>query len=386
MQKKFSFYLKGYFERTDKIFWIIAISISIYSLLLISSVSRNSNFGYFKVQLFSIILGYLGAFLITKSDYRFLSKYWYIGAGICIFLILCTFLFGSSVTGDSGVDAKAWIKLPGGITFQPSELAKIGFIISFSKHLSILKENGELKYFGKVALLGVHALIPMLLTHLQGDDGAAVIFFCMFLVMSFAAGVQLRYFAGIFVSGGLFIPILWKYVLAEYQKQRLLSQLNPDADPLGMGFQQIQGKLSIGSGKIFGQGLFQGPRVGYGSVPIQQSDFIFSVVGEELGFIGCLLVIGLIVALLFRTLQIAYKSSDYLGSYICFGFFGMIVSQAIFNLGMCLSLLPVMGVTLPFFSSGGSSAACLYLGLGLVQSVFMQKNEEAMVENYEEQV
>jgi len=385
MQKKISLELKGYFERTDRIFWMISITISIYSLLLISSVSRNSNFGYFKIQLFSIILGYLGAFLITKSDYRFLCKYWYIAAGICIFLILCTFLFGSSVTGDSGVDAKAWIKLPGGITFQPSELAKIGFIISFSKHLSILKENGELKYFGKVALLGVHALIPMLLTHLQGDDGAAVIFFCMFLVMSFAAGIQLRYFAGIFVSGCLFIPVLWKYVLAEYQKQRLLSQLNPDADPLGMGFQQIQGKLSIGSGKIFGQGLFHGPRVGYGTVPIQQSDFIFSVAGEELGFIGCLLVIGLIIALLFRTLQIAYKSSDYLGSYICFGFFGMIVSQAIFNLGMCLSLLPVMGVTLPFFSSGGSSAACLYLGLGLVQSVFMQKNEEAMVETYEDQ-
>ena len=383
MQKKFSFYLKGYFERTDRIFWIISVTISIYSLLLIASVSRNSNFGYFKVQLFSIILGYLGAFLITKSDYRFLCKYWHIAAGICIFLILCTFLFGSSVTGDSGVDAKAWIKLPGGITFQPSELAKIGFIITFSKHLSILKENGELKYFGKVALLGVHALVPMLLTHLQGDDGAAVIFFCMFLVMSFAAGVQLRYFAGIFVSGCLFIPILWKYVLAEYQKQRLLSQLNPDADPLGMGFQQIQGKLSIGSGKIFGQGLFHGPRVGYGTVPIQQSDFIFSVAGEELGFIGCLLVIALIVALLFRTLKIAYKSSDYLGSYICFGFFGMIVSQAIFNLGMCLSLLPVMGVTLPFFSSGGSSAACLYLGLGLVQSVFMQKHDEAMVETYE---
>ena len=387
MKKKFFLPdLKGYFNRTDKVFWIISASISLYSLLLLLSVSRNSEFSYFKVQLFSIILGYLGAFLITKSDYRVIAKYWYIVAGVCIFLILCTFAFGSAVTGNSGVDAKAWIKLPGGVTFQPSELAKIGFIISFSKHLSILQENGELKYFSKIAMLGVHALVPAVLTHLQGDDGAAIIFFCMFLVMAFAAGIQLRYFAGILVAMALSIPILWKYVFAEYQKQRLLSQLNPNADPLGVGFQQIQGKLSIGSGKFFGQGLFQGPRVGYGAVPIQQSDFIFSAAGEELGFIGCLLIILLLSALVFRTLQISYKSSDSLGSFICFGFFGMIVSQAIFNLGMCLSLLPVMGVTLPFFSAGGSSAACLYFGLGLVQSVFMQINDEAMVETYEDQV
>ena len=111
-------------------------------------------------------------------------------------------------------------------------------------------------------------------------------------------------------------------------------------------------------------------------MPVQQSDFIFSVAGEELGFIGCLLVIALLLFLILRTFRIAYKSSDNLGCYICFGFIGMVASQAIFNLGMCLSVLPVMGVTLPFFSAGGSSAACLYLGLGLVQSVYMQKDDD----------
>ena len=122
--------------------------------------------------------------------------------------------------------------------------------------------------------------------------------------------------------------------------------------------------------------------MGYGSVPIQQSDFIFSVVGEELGFVGCILVIALLTAMFVRTLQIAYKSSDDIGTYVCFGFFGMVFSQTVFNLGMCLSLLPVMGVTLPFFSAGGSSAACLYLGVGLVQSVFMQKNDNNVVEEF----
>lgn len=367
---------KNYFRQTDAIFWLISVSISIFSLLLLLSVSRTSNFGYFRTQLIAIIIGYIGAFVITKSDYRIIAKHYIIVATVCILLIVCTLIFGTSVTGNSGIDAKAWLKLPGGISFQPSELAKIGFMITFSKHLSVLKEKNELKSFLNVALLGVHALVPIALTHLQGDDGAAIIFFFMFLFMAFAAGVQLRYFFAVFAAIILMIPILWNYVFAEYQKQRIINQINPEADPLNTGFQQIQGKISIGSGKIFGQGLFNGPRVGSNSVPIQESDFIFSVAGEELGFIGCVLVILLLCLMLFRTLKIASLSSDCLGTCICFGFFGLVASQTIFNLGMCLSVLPVMGVTLPFFSAGGSSSACLYFGLGLIQSVFMQRHDD----------
>ena len=359
---------KSYFRLTDSIFWSISVSTSIFSLLLLLSVSRTSNFGYFRTQLIAIIIGYIGAFIITK--------HYVIVAVICVLLIICTLIFGTSVTGNSGIDAKAWLKLPGGISFQPSELAKIGFMITFSKHLSVLKEKNELTSFFNVALLGVHALVPIALTHLQGDDGAAIIFFFMFLFMAFAAGVQLRYFFAVFAAIILMIPILWNYVFAEYQKQRIINQINPEADPLNTGFQQIQGKISIGSGKIFGQGLFNGPRVGSNSVPIQESDFIFSVAGEELGFIGCTLIILLLCLMLFRTLKTASMSSDCLGTYICFGFFGLVASQTIFNLGMCLSVLPVMGVTLPFFSAGGSSSACLYLGIGLIQSVYIQRDDD----------
>lgn len=376
---------KNYFQQTDVIFWTISLLISIFSLTLLLSVSRTSNFGYFRTQLIAIVLGYIGAFVITKSDYRIIAKHYIIVSAVCILLIVCTLIFGTAVTGNSGIDAKAWLKLPGGISFQPSELAKIGFMVTFSKHLSVLKERNELKSFLNVALLGAHALVPVALTHFQGDDGAAIIFFFMFLFMSFAAGVQLRYFFGIFAVIILSIPILWNYVFAEYQKQRIINQINPEADPLNTGFQQIQGKISIGSGKIFGQGLFNGPRVGSNSVPIQESDFIFSVAGEELGFIGCILVILLLIFLLLRTLKIASLSSDCLGMCICFGFFGLVASQTIFNLGMCLSILPVMGVTLPFFSAGGSSSACLYFGLGLIQSVFMQRDDGDLNEIVEDE-
>ena len=367
---------KDYFKRTDIILWIISFVMSVFSLVLLLSVSRTSNFNYFKTQFIAIVLGYAGAWLITKSDYRFLANKWYWVAGVCLFLILCTLIFGKSVTGNSGVDARAWLVLPGGITFQPSELAKIGFIVTFAKHLDYLKTHDKLKSFTNVLLLAAHALVPMLLTHLQGDDGAAAIFFFMFLFMSFAAGVQLRYFGIVFAVLILSIPILWNHVFAEYQKQRILCQFNPESDPLGMGFQQIQGKLSIGSGGLWGHGLFSGPRVGYNAVPIQESDFIFSVAGEELGFIGCTAIIIILFALLFRTLQIATYSCDKIGTYMCFGFFGLIASQTIFNLGMCLSVLPVMGVTLPFFSAGGSSSACFYLGIGIIQSVYMQRQDK----------
>ncbi len=367
--------LSDYYRRSDKVLWIVSFLISAYALLLIASVDRASSDNFFIKQLAAILIGYTGCLFITFIDYRAISKYWYLIAGFCLFLILYTLFFGSTVQGSAGVNAKAWIILPGGTSFQPSELVKIGFMITFAKHLSALNSRGLLTSPLHVCLLGVHALIPVALVHFQGDDGAAVIFFCMFLAMSFAAGIQLRYFIGLIGAILIAAPIAWQFVLEDYQKNRIINMMNPEADPLGSGLQQIQGKISIGSGRLWGRGLFQGPRVAKGSVPIQESDFIFSVAGEELGFVGCTLILLLLFILLVRTLYIAHKSCDDAGCYMCFGFFAMIASQSIFNLGMCLSLLPVMGVTLPFFSAGGSSAMCLYFGLGLVFNVYLHKDE-----------
>ncbi|HEX3037637.1 MAG TPA: FtsW/RodA/SpoVE family cell cycle protein [Oscillospiraceae bacterium] len=363
-----------YIKRADKLFWLISIAIAIYGLILVKSVSRATEVNYFKTQLIAVLIGYAVAIFLTLIDYRAIANYWWLIAGFCIFLIIYTRIFGIAAEGGGGVNAKAWIKIPGG-TFQPSELVKIGFLITFSKHLSVLKENDLLKRPLQILLLGAHALIPIALVHQQGDDGAGVIFFCMFLAMAFAAGVQLRYFAGLFAAILIAVPLAWKYVLQDYQKSRFTIVYNLASDPLGKGLQQLQGQLSIGSGQFWGRGLFNGPRVERGNVPIQQSDFIFSVAGEELGFIGCTLIILLLFLLLIRTLHDARKSCDSMGTYICFGFFGMIAAQAIFNLGMCLNLLPVMGVTLPFFSAGGSSAMCLYFGFGLVQNVYMHRND-----------
>lgn len=366
----------SYIRQTDKLYWLLMLTISSYSLLLLKNVPNSSSGrSYFIVQLTAIVIGYFGAILFSLVDYHELTNYWYIIAGFCLFLIIYTQIFGIAVVSSGGINAKAWIKLPGGMTFQPSELVKIGFMLTFAKHISALEERDLLKSFPQVVLLALHAGIPIVLVHFQGDDGGAIIFFCMFLAMSFAAGIQLRYFAAVIAALAIGFPVAWKTgILAPYQKERLTTFLHPEDSLQYGGWQQVQGQLSIGSGGLFGRGLFSpNTRVAKGSVPVQQSDFVFSVAGELLGFVGGIAIFALLFLFLLKTLRIARKSSDSMGSTICMGFFGMIMAQTLFNLGMCLNLLPVMGVTLPFFSAGGSSAACLYFGFGLVLNVYMHK-------------
>ena len=365
-----------YIKRVDILLWLIVAAISAYSLVLLRSVDSAVGSSYFRTQVFAIALGVAGAVVISLLDYGELANFWYLLAGFSIFLMVYTSFFGEQVVGSGGVDARAWINI-GGFSFQTSEAVKIAFILTFAKHLDSLRKRGWIDRPLHVVLLAVHALVPMGLCEIQGDTGAAIVFFAMFVVMSLAAHVKLRYFA---VLGGLVliaIPILWQFVMDEYQKARIVALFNLDNVEVqaNEGYQQYQGMISIGSGKFSGQGLFQGSRVASNSVPFQQSDYIFSVAGEELGFIGCSLILLLLFLLLVKILHVAHSSRDDLGKYICFGYFGIIALQSISNIGMCLALLPVMGVTLPFFSAGGSSAACMYFGIGLVQSVYMRRKE-----------
>lgn len=366
----------------DKILWLIIILISSYSLLLVKSISRE-NFNYFTVQFLSVIIGIICACFLQVLNYKILVKFSKIIGIISVFLILCTLFLGIKIEGSMGVNARAWLALPGGITFQPSELVKIGFIITFSYHVSEIKKNNNFKKFKDIIYLGIHALVPVVLTHLQGDDGAAIIFFCIALVILFLSGLPIKYFVLLVFLLILVVPVLWKFVLVDYQKKRILTQFNPESDPLNMGYQQIQSMLSISSGGVLGQGIFNGPRVANNVVPVQESDFIFSVAGEELGFIGCALILLLILILIFRISYISKISQEITGTYICFGFIGLISMQSIFNLGMCLSLLPVMGVTLPFMSVGGSSVVCLFLGIGIIQNIYINRNQIQKNTNFE---
>ena len=366
----------NYIKKADILLWVLVAAISAYSLLLLRSVDSATGSSYFRTQVFAIALGVAGAIVISLLDYGELANFWYLLAGFSVFLMIYTALFGEAVQGSGGVDARAWINI-GGRTFQSSELVKIAFCLTFAKHLDTLRKRGLVDNPVHVVLLACHALVPMLLCQLQGDTGAAIVFFAMFLCMSLAAGVKLRYFA---ILGGMVLvalPLVWRFAMSEYQKDRIVALFNLDNVDVQVneGYQQYQGMISIGSGKVTGPGLCNGSRVASNSVPFQQSDYIFSVAGEELGLVGCSLIILLLFLLLVKVIHVAHSSRDDLGKFICFGYFGIIALQSVSNIGMCLALLPVMGVTLPFFSAGGSSAACMYFGIGLVQSVYMRRKE-----------
>lgn len=366
----------NYIKSTDIILWLIIIAISTYSLILLRSVSRATYANYARTQLFAILLGFAGAIIISLMDYENLASKWRLIAVIGIILMVYTRLFGENVSSGGGVDATAWITI-GGRTFQTSELIKIFFLLTFAKHLDILSNSNSLDSPPQLLLLLGHAAVPVMLCHWQGDDGAGLVFLAIAVFMAFSSGIKIRYFLILLVAILVIFPIIWQFVLAPYQKNRFMSVYNlDDAEiQLNEGYQQYQGMLSIGSGQFSGAGLNNGSRVETNLVTFQHSDFIFSVAGEELGFIGCSLIIILLALLLVKILHVANLSHDGLGKYICFGFFGLVLFQSIANIGMALALLPVMGVTLPFFSAGGSSAMCLYFGIGLVQSVYIRRKE-----------
>lgn len=366
--------IKDFFAHTDWVLWLLALTATVYSILLILSLQRAGDYNYLLTQSAAIVIGIGAAAVLALLDYGFLLKYWWVAAITAIALAGMVFIFGIQV---AGTDDTAWIRLPGGFTVQPSEFIKICFIITFTKHLQYLQEHNKIKSFPGVCTLVFHALIPIILIHLQGDDGTVLIFAFIFLVMTFTAGVQLRYYIALGAGLVVGIPLIWNFVLNDEHRNRILALFDLDGNAMtNYGWQQYQGKVSIASGQLSGKGLFNGARVGYGIVPEQQNDFIFTVAGEELGFIGCMLILLILLGILIRIMVNAMKSKDLCGSFLCYGIFAMIASQSVINIGMVLGFIPVVGITLPFFSTGGSSVLSMFMCLGIVQSVVMHHNRE----------
>lgn len=360
----------NYIKKTDKWFWILTMSASIYGFLLIYSQQRSGGTNFLKTQIIAVGIGYIVAVFISCIDYRFYGKVWWIFAGVALSLTILVFFIGIQIAGTDDV---GWIKI-GSITFQPSELTKICFIITFAKHISVLVKYDKLRSFFGVMTLVFHAAIPILLIHMQGDDGTALVFGFMFLIMTFAAGVQLRYFISFLLVICVSAPLFYTKIMNDDQRNRLLVLFNLDDNSLTTyGWQQYQGKVSIASGGLFGEGYMNGPRVAKDIVPYQENDFIFTVAGEEFGFIGCTILLLILLFIVIKTMRDAYLADDTFGKMICYGFFSIIATQTVINIGMVLGIFPVVGITLPFFSSGGTSVMCLYFGVGLVQSVYMHR-------------
>lgn len=365
---KFIFFsIYNYIKNTDKILYALCVSCAGLSISLLIGMYLSGFFPQTRLiqtQLVAMILGIICAVILSKFNYHTIASLWKLHVPFAYFLVILTFFMG---VGREGIDDQAWLPIPfiGG-TIQPSEFLKISFIVVFALHLSKVQQNIN----NPKNLIGLilHGLIPISLVMLQGDDGTAIVFAFIFAAMIFVAGLDWKYVVTAVVGGILMLPAIWFWALDDDKRMRVMVLFNPELDPQGVGWQQITGKVALGSGKVWGTGIFSGK---HQYVPEVYNDFIFVFIGEALGFVGCMLVVVLLLSICFKALLTAQMANDYLGRYICIGVFAMFSFQIVANLGMCLGFMPVIGLTLPFFSSGGTSMLANFLAMGLLLSVYM---------------
>lgn len=376
--------VKTFIKETDKILLLLcALTSAFGSVMVLSATLHTASDGVrftrdFKVMVAAVCLGLAMAIIISLIDYEFIIKMWPLIAAVSIGLMLLLFVPGVGVGPEERPDAKTWISLAGGkIFFQPSEIVKIGFIITFGVHLDKVKNN--INHILTLIPLAIHALIPIALVMKSGDMGSALIFIIITMAMLFVAGLHCLYF----VAGGVLLlaalPLVWIFVLENIQKSRFLALVYPELYP-DVIYQQERGLAAIGGGGLTGQGLFRGNYTQLGIVPESQNDMIFSVIGEELGFVGCVIALLLLTFIVIRIARTGRLDKVGNTKVMCYGVVAMIAGQVIINIGMCLELLPVIGITLPFFSAGGSSNLCLYLAIGLIMSFYRYNQQRDIID------
>jgi len=357
--------LRNYFKQLDYALIAIVATLALIGVLMIASATKSTeSTRQILVQCIAVGLGAMAMLVVAAIDYEAygsFEKYIYLGS---ILILVFVLLFGQ---GKAETGANSWFRI-GGISIQPSEFVKLAFCITFANRLSKLEDSVNNPKI--LAQLFLHFAVLGGLVILQNDTGTALVFLFMFLCMLFAAGLSYKYIVGGIAAFLAFAPLAWFVLMKPYQRERILVFLNPERDASGSGYQVLQSKIAIGSGEFLGRGYMQGPQNQLGMLPEKETDFIFGVIGEEFGFIGSIVVLLLLVLLIVRCIYIGMHSKNKLGCFICIGIASMFLFHTIENIFMCIGLMPVTGIPLPFLSYGGSSAVTNFLAIGLVLSVW----------------
>lgn len=346
-------------------FWLFGLVLvtAIFGVVMVSSAAP-SPVKYTVIQAVALVLGIGAIALLMVLDYEHLatlSAYLY---GVSVVLLILVLIPGIGVYENG---ARSWFRFGSAIGIQPSEFVKLAFIITFAKHLSEVDELIDRPR--NVLFLLLHAGVLIGLILLQPDFGTAIVFVVIAISMLFAAKISWKYIAA--GLGGLMAaaPVAWFFVFKPYQKERIINLFNPENDPSGTGYQVAQSKIAIGSGKLFGTGLYEGQSRYNNFLPERHTDFIFSAICEELGFVGGVITIILLIAIVVRCLVIGVGARNSTGYYISVGVAAMLAFHIIENVGMCIGIMPVTGIPLPFFSYGGSSMLSNMIAVGLVLNV-----------------
>lgn len=355
------------FKNFDFALFIVVLMLCAYGIIMIKSSTLTFETNRFvKVQTVSTLLGILAIVILIFLDYQFLGKFYIPIYLASVLLLVAVTLFG---TGGEKWGANSWLTILG-FTFQPAEISKIGLIIFLAQYID--KNKNEINSLLTLLKIMMLVGIPILLIARQPDLGTAIVFVFFILIMLFAAGLDWKYIGYAILSGVISLPIVW-FFLEDYQRNRIFDFLDPERDASGTGYQAIQSKIAVGSGKIFGRGLFQGTQTQYNYLPEKQTDFIFAVVCEELGLIGGLILILLYFILLLRLVKIARNSTDSFGSLMIVGFAAMFLIHIWENIGMTIGLMPITGIPLPFISYGGTFQLINLICIGIALSVAIHK-------------
>ena len=353
-------------RQADLVLLGLCCAATAYGLVMITSATRFlETYRHVIVQGAAALIGIVLYFLVSLVDVTELVKKWkWILLFNVGFILLLKTPLGLDVNGNL-----AWLDIPGiPVNIQPA------FIILLAYQLVWLKDNRDLKSTSSILFLGGHLMLIVGLYYvISSDMGSALVYIFIFACMAFAAGTALRWFVMAIGGGGIAFYLLWQEdVIPQYMKDRFLVLVDHDYRPMHEGWHQTRSLLALGGGKLTGQGLFNGTQTQSEfswSLPYRHTDFIFSAIGEELGMVGCLLVVVLLAAIVIRCLMTAAKARNRMEAYICVGMAGMLIFQTISNIGMCLFVMPVIGLTLPFFSYGGSSILTLFIAMGVVSGI-----------------
>jgi len=359
-------------RRLDWILLLTVLALSLVGTLLVWSATRGADpRTYFVKQMLAIVVGLILVLATSALDYRKLRSY----APVLYILSLLGLIAALTPLGTPVNGSKSWITLPAGYQIEPSEFAKLAIILMSARLLSDARRSGVRPRLRAVALTIVFAAVPLVLIVKEPDLGVTVLILVVLAGMIALSGVRLYWLAALAAAGALLVlAVLKLHLLKAYQLSRLTAFVHPEANPQGSGYSAAQAKIAIGSGGMFGQGLFHGRMIAGNFVPEQHTDFIFAVAGEELGFVGAAVIIGLLAVLLLRALRIAARAEDQFGMLIASGIAIWFAVQAFINVGMTVGIMPVTGLPLPFVSYGGSAMFADMLAIGCLQSVAVHRH------------
>ncbi|SEO27320.1 rod shape-determining protein RodA [Propionispora vibrioides] len=350
---------------------IVTSLIILVSLIIIGSATHintpsEDRYWYVQRQGIFALMNVIFIFVMLHFDYKSLAKFGNTLYGINLVMLLAVMFVGQSALG-----AQRWIQI-GPISLQPSEFSKLIMIISLASLLD--KKMGKLNSFKEIIPVFLYVGIPFLLVLKQPDLGTSLVFLAILFGMIFVAGINSKHLLLIFSAAAAFMPIFWHF-LKDYQKMRLTVFIDPNVDPLGSGYHIIQSKIAIGSGMLFGKGLFAGTQSQLNFLPENHTDFIFAVIGEELGFVGAVIILLLYFFLLYRGIKIAGLAKDNFGTLLATGITSMLTFHVLVNVGMTAGIMPVTGIPLPLMSYGVSSLTTNMISIGILLNIYMRRQK-----------